>query len=122
MTDPGAAVCPIAHTDWRNATCSDAVGREIDYTTILPMAVSSSVTRPLGFNTTLQAPFFNIQVDGATHQVWFDDPVSLAIKAQLARRLGFRGAGTWNIDAIFGASVSQDQRAAMFEAISSVAP
>lgn len=98
---PDAALCPIAHTVWRNATCSDAVGSEICYADLLPL-LANNATRPRTWNETLAAPFFNY-VDSTTHavhQVWYDDPESIALKVAFADSLRLRGVGMWEVDCV----------------------
>ena len=39
-------------------------------------------------------------LQNVTHQVWYDDPQSLALKYKLAVDNDLRGVGMWNADAV----------------------
>lgn len=50
------------------------------------------------WNKFTSTPTFTYFVRGQRYQVNYDDPVSLRLKWQSALKMGFRGAGIWNID------------------------
>lgn len=51
---------------------------------------------PLQWDTAGSVPFVSYQgADGAWHEVYFDNPQSLALKAQLVNRFQLRGLGVW---------------------------
>ncbi|GFH16724.1 di-N-acetylchitobiase [Haematococcus lacustris] len=63
--------------------------------------------------------YFNKQ-DNLPHQVWFDTPQSLLPHYQLARRLGLRGVGCWNLEMLYSTDPGADKpdaRAAMWQAV-----
>ena len=41
-----------------------------------------------------------ILLQNVTYQVWYDDPLSLAMKYKLALDNDLRGVGMWNADAV----------------------
>ena len=50
------------------------------------------------FDNASYSPFFNYKDSkGALHQLWFDDPVSLAGKYALARQAGAGGVGAFQV-------------------------
>ena len=52
--------------------------------------------------STDQSPYFMYESPaGDVHQVWFDNPQSLAVKYRYARDHHLRGVGFWNTDAIY---------------------
>eukprot|EP00775_Hariotina_reticulata_P010253 gene10253-10411_t len=97
-------ICTIKPVSFRNVSCSDAAGAQRCYSEI--MATS---------------PYFNYRAsDGSVHQVWFDNPQSLALKYQLAADLGIKGIGFWNLDCLdYGSSdvLSRNQTNEMWQAV-----
>jgi len=55
-------------------------------------------------------PWAVYRTGGQWHQVWFDDPASIAAKARLARSTGLRGVGLWALGMAAGTG---DQQAAV---------
>lgn len=106
-TDPLGELCRINTTLWRNATCSDAVGREHDAAEILSWLPSSSTGWK--WDRDARSPWFNLvnETTKAVSQVRFDNPGSLALKASLAGDAGLLGTGSWEIDSLLsGAGVA----------------
>ena len=101
-TAPDAATCPIASVPFRNVSCSDAAGSEVCYSGIRALLRNAShpPARPLEWNATLAAPFFNMVEEGAAVQYWYDNPRSLALKYAYAKAQGWRGVGSWNVDCL----------------------
>lgn len=92
--------CQIRRVPFRGVNCSDAAGRQYDYTVIkstyIPQAIGG-----VQWDENAQSPFFNYKdlSDDQIHQVWFDNPYSLQIKYQLLwHDLGVRGLAMWNVD------------------------
>lgn len=56
----------------------------------------------------LQSPWFNYDYHGRQHQVWFDDPRSIARKISIAKHMKLRGCAMWNADEI---DYSQEEQA-----------
>jgi len=53
----------------------------------------------LKFDDSTSSPFFNFQHgDGTVHQIWFDNPESLAVKYGMASAAGLRGTGPYTFD------------------------
>ena len=96
-TAPDAAYCPIERVTWRGVNCSDAVGSEHNFYELAAL-LRANATRPRVYNDTLQAPFFNfVDPENVTSQVWYDDPLSLAVKYDAAKAAGWRGVGMWTL-------------------------
>jgi di-N-acetylchitobiase len=53
------------------------------------------------------------------HQIWYDDPISLKLKYDYAVKLGLRGVGMWNADAIDYKNTARgiEQRVAVWAAL-----
>jgi di-N-acetylchitobiase len=91
-------VCSITPVPFRGVNCSDAAGREKNFS-ILKELLKNSTTGPR-WDATLQSPWFNYlnPTTKQMHQVWYDDPTSLKIKTTWAREQGLRGVGMWTGD------------------------
>jgi spore germination protein YaaH len=50
---------------------------------------------PALWDPATETPYSRFRRDGAWHQLWFDDPVSLALKVALASDLHTAGVGAW---------------------------
>ncbi|CAL8253221.1 unnamed protein product [Merluccius merluccius] len=88
-------VCSIEKVPFRGAPCSDAAGKQKTYNWIMKQ-VNSSMTGRL-WDQQQQAPYFNYEDQkGQIHQVWYDDPDSICLKANLVKTKGLRGIGMWN--------------------------
>jgi len=92
-------VCPIAHVPFRGVDCSDAAGKEINFSILMEWLSTRSTTGRM-WDDTLKSPWFSYNNAGQSHQVWYDDPQSLSFKMDIAKSLGLRGVGTWNADAL----------------------
>uniref|UniRef100_S4RCH4 GH18 domain-containing protein n=1 Tax=Petromyzon marinus TaxID=7757 RepID=S4RCH4_PETMA len=91
------AVCSIPKVPFRGAPCSDAAGKQIAYKRIVRMLNESHMAPQ--WDDKQKAPYFTYKNrTGAIHQLWYDDPKSLAIKAAYGRSRGLRGIGMWNGD------------------------
>ncbi|KAA0158731.1 hypothetical protein FNF27_04516 [Cafeteria roenbergensis] len=116
-TLPTSKDCRIPTTHWRNATCSDAVGREHDMSEVEPWIKGSSTGWQ--WDSESETPWFNVvDSDGSVNQVWFDNPASLALKANLAGLMGLRGTGAWEMDAVFGRGMASSLTSAYLHALS----
>jgi hypothetical protein len=66
-----------------------------------PVAVTYSeivaAGRPPEWDPVTETPFTVFKRNGKWHQTWFDDPVSIALKAALASRFGCAGVGVWEL-------------------------
>ncbi|XP_077189277.1 di-N-acetylchitobiase [Paroedura picta] len=111
-------VCSIKEVSFRGAPCSDAAGRQIPYSAIMNRA-NTSMSGIL-WNEEQKAPYYEyLDPQGIIHQVWFDDPRSISLKAAYVKEQGLRGIGMWNGDCLnySGDSVAQQQTKAMWEAL-----
>ncbi|XP_066504350.1 di-N-acetylchitobiase [Hoplias malabaricus] len=88
-------VCTIPKVPFRGAPCSDASGKQIPYS-IMMKQINSSTSGRL-WDEIQQAPYYNYKdKDGKIHQVWYDDPESISLKAAYVGEKGLRGIGMWN--------------------------
>lgn len=56
------------------------------------------------FDEIAETPFFNYELDGVMHEVWFEDVRSLQKKFDLIKEFGLRGPGYWQIMQLFRAN------------------
>ncbi|RXN09242.1 di-N-acetylchitobiase [Labeo rohita] len=88
-------VCTIPKVPFRGAPCSDASGRQIPYS-IMMKQINSSISGRL-WDENQRAPYYNYKdTEGKVHQVWYDDPESIALKAAYVAQRGLKGIGMWN--------------------------
>ncbi|XP_047442096.1 di-N-acetylchitobiase isoform X1 [Mugil cephalus] len=88
-------ICSIAKVPFRGAPCSDAAGKQKTYKWIMKQ-VNSSLSGRL-WDDKQQAPYFNYKDQkGQIHQVWYDDPHSICLKAATVKSKGLMGIGMWN--------------------------
>jgi di-N-acetylchitobiase len=105
------AVCNIKEVPFRGVACSDAAGREHDFTVILSTWVNSSVDG-LHYDYTSETPWFwyvDSDANKTLHQVWYDNPLSIAKKAAIAKDFGLIGTGMWTMDSIYGSPAAVDK-------------
>lgn len=69
-------------------------------------AVQIAIARgaDIRFDETAQSPYFNYVLDGATHEVWFEDVRSLTAKFNLVKEYQLRGMSYWQIMQLFRAN------------------
>ncbi|XP_072556115.1 di-N-acetylchitobiase [Paramormyrops kingsleyae] len=111
-------VCTIPKVPYEGAPCSDAAGQQIPYSTIMKQ-VNVSLTGNL-WDEAQHAPYYNYQAsNGDIHQVWYDDPRSISLKAEYVKKLGLRGIGMWNGDLLdySNDTIAEQQTQAMWEAL-----
>jgi hypothetical protein len=96
-------------------TLLDASGRA-SATEPVARLYSEIATRrqPIGWDPVTASPYSDFTSGGTAHELWFDDPASIAIRSSLASdfrvagvgtwALGFEGASTAMIDALLGGS------------------
>jgi len=95
------STCNIKEVPFRGVNCSDAAGREVDFT-ILDNIMRTQSTNGREWNIDLQSPWFNyLDSDDILHQVWYDDPQSIIYKVKWARELKLRGVGMWTADFVY---------------------
>ncbi|XP_010897790.2 di-N-acetylchitobiase [Esox lucius] len=88
-------VCTLAKVPFRGAPCSDAVGRQVPYSAMMKQ-VNGSMSGRLWDNVQLAPYYIYKDQSGQAHQVWYDDPESIALKVAYVRDQGLRGTGMWN--------------------------
>lgn len=67
-----------------------------------------------------QAPYYNYKdPSGQLHQVWYDNPRSISLKAEHIPQYGLRGIGMWNADCLdySGGAVAKQQTEEMWKAL-----
>lgn len=72
-----------------------------------------AATDTVYWDPTTDGPWAVYRVGGQWHQVWFDDPASLATKARLASAAGLRGEALWAL----GMAAGTDDQAAAFTGV-----
>uniref|UniRef100_A0AAY5ECB4 Di-N-acetylchitobiase n=2 Tax=Electrophorus electricus TaxID=8005 RepID=A0AAY5ECB4_ELEEL len=88
-------ICTIPKVPFRGAPCSDASGRQIPYSTLMKQ-INSSMSGRLWDEIQL-APYYNYKDNkGKVHQLWYDDPESISLKAAYVGQQSLRGIGMWN--------------------------
>ncbi|XP_012859277.2 di-N-acetylchitobiase [Echinops telfairi] len=110
--------CSIAKVPFRGAPCSDAVGRQVPYKVIMKQ-VNSSVSGNQ-WNEDQQAPYYNYKdSSGRFHQVWYDDPRSISLKAAYVQSHGLLGIGMWNANCLdySGDAAAKQQTKEMWEVL-----
>lgn len=87
--------CVISKVPFRGAPCSDAAGRQVPYKQIMKQLNSSTSGRM--WDNVQKAPYYMyMDSGGQVHQVWYDDPQSISLRAAYVKNLGLRGIGMWN--------------------------
>lgn len=43
-----------------------------------------------------KAPYYIYMVNNTYHEVWYDDPQSISMKALIVKKFNLRGVGMWN--------------------------
>ncbi|CAM4605327.1 di-N-acetylchitobiase [Caretta caretta] len=111
-------VCSLPNIPFRGAPCSDAAGRQVTYGTIMKQ-VNSSISGSL-WDEEQKAPYYEYKDSlGHFHQVWYDNPQSISLKAAFAKKRGLRGIGMWNGNCLdySRSSVAEQQTEAMWRAL-----
>ncbi|NWI19703.1 DIAC acetylchitobiase, partial [Crypturellus soui] len=111
-------VCSLSKVPFRGAPCSDAAGRQLPYGTV--MKVANGSLSGLLWDELQKAPFYEYKDSrGRFHQVWYDDPRSISLKAAYAKNRGLRGIGVWNGNSLDYSkeAAAQQQTEAMWKAL-----
>ncbi len=66
--------------------------------------IAINVGAEIRFDETAQSPYFNYELNGVMHEVWFEDARSLQKKFDLIKEFGLRGPGYWQIMRFFRAN------------------
>ncbi|XP_077306470.1 di-N-acetylchitobiase-like [Lithobates pipiens] len=110
--------CELGKCPFQWASYSDAVSNQVGYKTIMNQ-VNSSLTGRL-WDDVQKAALFNYKdTEGKIHQVWYDDPESITLKATYVKKLGLRGIGMWHGDLLDYSDdpVAQEQTKAMWKVL-----
>ncbi|NP_001279199.1 di-N-acetylchitobiase precursor [Callorhinchus milii] len=86
--------CTIPKVAFMGAPCSDAAGHQVPYRTLMKQVKMSTSGRI--WDDVQKAPYYIYRVDKVFHQVWYDDPQSISLKAAYIKEFGLRGIGMWN--------------------------
>lgn len=76
--------------------------RTISNTEAIELAIANNAV--IQFGQTSMSPFFRYELDGRTHEVWFEDVRSLKEKFSIIQEYGLRGADYWQIMNLFRAN------------------
>ncbi|KAI6658132.1 Di-N-acetylchitobiase-like [Oopsacas minuta] len=87
--------CQIEEKIFRNSQCSDSAGRQLPYSYFMKVIQNDAIRK---WDSDSVSPYINVENMNSTQQMWYDDPLSLGFKYELARSLELRGIGFWNID------------------------
>lgn len=113
-------VCYIKPVPFRGVNCSDAAGSQVNFKGIIEQLLPQSFTGRRWDSTAL-SPYFSYKNKdtGMVYQVRYDDPLSLLLKYNYAKRAQLRGVAIWNVDAVdYGNStMAQQQRKQMWTAL-----
>ena len=109
--------CQIQAKSFRNSQCSDAVGIQLPYSYFMNLLQNGENNRK--WNSDALSPYIMLYSHNTFYQLWYDDPLSLGFKFDLARSLNLRGIGFWNIDLLDYSDTPQNliMRREMWEAI-----
>ncbi|WIA29055.1 hypothetical protein OEZ86_011567 [Tetradesmus obliquus] len=118
-----ADLCRLQPVAFQDVSCSDAAGAQRCYYEIMALLAQKRNTTEVKREPTQASPYFNYRADdGSIHQVWYDDPASLALKYQVAADAGLQGIGIWNLDCLDYSSkdaLVQQQTREMWAAVGS---
>ncbi|XP_030061643.1 di-N-acetylchitobiase [Microcaecilia unicolor] len=110
--------CTLHKVPFRGAPCSDAAGNQVAYRAMMKQ-INSSISGRL-WDDQQKAPFYEYKdAEGIDHQVWYDDPESISLKAAYVQKLGLRGIGMWNGDLLDYSDdpIAEQQTEAMWKAL-----
>ncbi|XP_069798491.1 di-N-acetylchitobiase-like [Narcine bancroftii] len=88
--EPGG--CELSRGPGKNV-CSFKAGRRIPYKKILQLLPRATSKKLWGNN--LKVPSFTYKLAESIHEVWYDDPESIASKSALVNKLKLCGIGMW---------------------------
>uniref|UniRef100_UPI00398E59DE di-N-acetylchitobiase-like n=1 Tax=Pristiophorus japonicus TaxID=55135 RepID=UPI00398E59DE len=86
--------CELEQNDLIRAPCSYHAARPVPYKDIMKLLPKSFTGKY--WDEVSRVPYFNYMVNITYHEVWFDDPESISIKASILRKLKLHGIGMWN--------------------------
>ncbi|XP_022351997.1 di-N-acetylchitobiase [Enhydra lutris kenyoni] len=111
-------VCTIPKVpSWRDS-CGITSGHQVPYKVIMKQ-VNSSVSGS-HWDKDQQASYYNYKdSSGHFHQVWYDDPQSISLKAAYIQKHGLRGIGMWHANCLdySGDAVAKQQTEEMWKVL-----
>ena len=116
------APCRIPNVPFRGANCSDAEGVQVGFDSILAL-LDSAPDATLGgrqWDVDSSTPFYTYinATTGATHQRWYDDAQSSALKYAIALANKLRGVGPFTFsDLGYDTPDAAAHAAAMWDAL-----
>ncbi|ELK06296.1 di-N-acetylchitobiase [Pteropus alecto] len=118
LTLSEADVCTTAKVPYKKGPCLGAKSHQVTYKTIMKQ-VNNSISG-IRWNKDQQAPYYNYKDSaGHFHQVWYDNPQSISLKAAFIQTRGLRGIGMWNANCLdySGDAVAKQQTEDMWKAL-----
>eukprot|EP01061_Rhynchopus_euleeides_P038226 TRINITY_DN6566_c0_g1_i1.p1 TRINITY_DN6566_c0_g1~~TRINITY_DN6566_c0_g1_i1.p1 ORF type:complete len:430 (+),score=150.24 TRINITY_DN6566_c0_g1_i1:103-1290(+) len=118
-TAEDAEFCRIGFEPFRGVNCSDAVGRELSFSSFMARLTSNNTTTGRRWAADVTTPWYNYRADdGTVHQIWFDDAESLSAKYAVAKKYGLRGTGPFTYsDLDYSTDATKQQAASMWDAL-----
>ncbi|XP_051868355.1 di-N-acetylchitobiase-like [Pristis pectinata] len=103
-----AGNCELIGRPYRGAPCSSKIARRLPYKDIMRQ-LSRSVSGKI-WDDDVKAPYFVYKAGEKYHEVWYDDPESISMRATILKKLKLQGISIW-----FGnyLNYSTDPRVAM---------
>ncbi|TKC45840.1 hypothetical protein EI555_000951, partial [Monodon monoceros] len=98
--------------------CKDAVYCQVAYQMIMKQVNSSTSGRL--WDKIQQSPYYHYQDQaGHFHQVWYDDPQSISLKAAYVQNRGLLGIGMWHANCLdySGDAIDKQQTEEMWKAL-----
>lgn len=118
LTLSEANVCTTAKPPYKKGPCVGAKSYQVPYKIIMKQ-VNSSISG-IQWDKDQKAPYYNYKDDaGRIHQVWYDNPQSISLKAAYIQRRGLRGIGMWHANCLdySGDAVAKQQAEEMWKAL-----
>ena len=109
-TDKKARYCEIPEVPFRGINCSDAAGGELALGSLLNLFNSKINITMSGYDTNMQAPWFNYFNGTSVIQYWYDSPAGLELKYQYAKMMKLRGIGPFTFDDLWNLESEEDSK------------
>ena len=93
-------ICTIEQVPFRGSPCSDAAGVQVALKDLLTTHDDLLTNSHLDTDTYSMYYWYEDEQQ-QKHQVWYDNPLTLGAKYQIAQQMDFRGVGFWNIDCLY---------------------
>ncbi|XP_059583984.1 LOW QUALITY PROTEIN: di-N-acetylchitobiase-like [Alligator mississippiensis] len=111
-------ICFFSKVPFHGDLCSDSARFQVSYKAMMKQ-VNSSISGRL-WDKEQKAPYYEYKdALGHFHQVWYDDPQSISLKAAYVQKRGLRGIGMWNANCLdySRTPVAEQQTEAMWQAL-----